>query len=186
LSQYVGFRGRATPSEFWWFVLFAILVLPTLAALIDVGLYRATGNPLFVPFATQRFDVPGQGEMIMVTGGGAVSGIAGWFVLLPGLAVAARRLHDTGRSGWWLLLWLVVIIGWFVLVLWWIERSWPEENRFGAPPLVTPQRGAAFTALAIIAGCIAVWLTIAATHGPAPGAPKGGVEAAIGGSTIRV
>jgi uncharacterized membrane protein YhaH (DUF805 family) len=55
--------------------------------------------------------------------------------ILPQLAVAARRLHDTDRSGWWQLLIFVPVIGWIVLLIWFSQRSDEYANRFGDPPL---------------------------------------------------
>lgn len=55
-------------------------------------------------------------------------------VLLPSLAVAMRRLHDTGRSGWWLLLLLIPVLGWAVLLIFYCIDSEPGENAFGPNP----------------------------------------------------
>lgn len=55
--------------------------------------------------------------------------------LLPSLAVGARRLHDTDRSGWWQLLWIVPIIGWIVMVVFLVQQTQAQDNRFGAPPV---------------------------------------------------
>lgn len=52
-------------------------------------------------------------------------------VLLPSLAVGARRLHDTNRSGWFLLLWLIPVIGWIILTVWAVQES-KEPNRFSS------------------------------------------------------
>jgi len=52
-------------------------------------------------------------------------------VLLPSLAVGARRLHDTDRSGWFLLLWFIPIIGWIILMVWAVQES-KEPNRFSS------------------------------------------------------
>lgn len=54
--------------------------------------------------------------------------------LLPGVAVTVRRLHDTDRSGWWLLLNVVPLIGWIVLIIWYAQRGTEGGNRFGEPP----------------------------------------------------
>ncbi|HEY3917094.1 MAG TPA: DUF805 domain-containing protein [Stellaceae bacterium] len=67
-----------------------------------------------------------------------VFGIA---ILLPALAVGARRLHDTDRSGWWLLIDFVPVVGWIVLLVWFCQKSEPVANRFGPPPL--PQEAVA-------------------------------------------
>jgi uncharacterized membrane protein YhaH (DUF805 family) len=63
-----------------------------------------------------------------------LSGIYSLAVLLPSLAVGARRLHDIGRSGWWLLISLVPIVGVIVLIWWYIQPGEPGTNRFGPPP----------------------------------------------------
>ena len=93
-NKFANFDGRASKSEFWWFQLFCILV-QIVGMLIDALLGYAE---LFVWI----------GYII---------------VLLPSLAVGARRLHDSGRSGWWQLLWIVVIIGWIPLVIWLSRKS---------------------------------------------------------------
>jgi uncharacterized membrane protein YhaH (DUF805 family) len=56
-------------------------------------------------------------------------------VLLPHLAVGARRLHDTDRSAWWLLLGFIPLIGAIVLLVWFSQRGDEHANRFGDPPM---------------------------------------------------
>jgi uncharacterized membrane protein YhaH (DUF805 family) len=56
-------------------------------------------------------------------------------IILPHLAVGARRLHDTDRSAWWLLIGLIPIVGWIVLLIFFVQRSQSNNNRFGAVPL---------------------------------------------------
>jgi uncharacterized membrane protein YhaH (DUF805 family) len=108
LSKYATFQGRAHRPEYWWFVLFGFLVQLASSA-IDAGLLGF--------------------EM----GGGPVSGLVGLGLFLPSLAAAVRRLHDTDRSGWWMLLILLPVIGTLVL-LWWLTRPGDTTmNRFGAP-----------------------------------------------------
>ncbi|MCM2290150.1 MAG: DUF805 domain-containing protein [Sulfuritalea sp.] len=58
-----------------------------------------------------------------------LSGLFSLAVLLPGLAVGARRLHDTDRSAWFLLLWFIPVIGWIILIVWSIQEA-KEPNRF--------------------------------------------------------
>lgn len=70
--------------------------------------------------------------------GGAELGIADLYslvILLPSLAVSARRLHDTGRSGWWQLLVFVPIVGWIVLLIWFCQPSNVGHNIHGADPI---------------------------------------------------
>lgn len=59
-------------------------------------------------------------------------------IILPGLAVSVRRLHDTNRSGWWLLIDLIPFIGSLVLFLFMIQDSQPGENRYGPNPKTAP------------------------------------------------
>ena len=84
LRQYVGFRGRATRAEYWWWVL-GTTVVSILLSIIE-GIIFGFGDSLDV-----------------------LSSVFGLAILLPGLAVTARRLHDTGRSGWWQLAWYVAL-----------------------------------------------------------------------------
>ena len=58
------------------------------------------------------------------------SGLFSLATILPSLAVGARRLHDTDRSGWWQLLWFIPIIGWIILLVWFIQEG-KESTRFG-------------------------------------------------------
>ena len=103
-KKYVEFSGRARRKEYWMFVLFNIIA-SIVAGVID-GLLGT--------------------RMI-----GSLYSLA---VLLPGLAVCARRLHDTDRSGWWMLIALIPLVGWIVLLVFMCLDSTPGENRFGANP----------------------------------------------------
>jgi uncharacterized membrane protein YhaH (DUF805 family) len=109
LHKYADFHGRARRSEFWWWALFTVIV-SFVAGIIDavLGTRSASGN-------------------------GLIGSIAELAMLLPSLAVGARRLHDTGRSGWWLLLWIAIVVGWVVLIWWWCTDSEPD-NKYGVSP----------------------------------------------------
>ena len=65
---------------------------------------------------------------------GTLGGLYSLAVLIPSLAVAARRLHDTDKSGWWQLIALVPLIGWIILLVFLCSDSKPGANRFGANP----------------------------------------------------
>lgn len=106
LQNYVTFAGRARRSEFWFFILFNLLV-QIVAGILDAFL----GGTGFV---------------------GAVASLA---LFLPGLAVSVRRLHDTGRSGWWILICLIPLVGMILLIVWYATRGENGPNRFGPDPL---------------------------------------------------
>lgn len=106
-TQYVGFSGRARRSEYWWFFLFSLLVYAA-AGIIDVAAHTAA---------------------IMI--------IVELALLLPSLAVTVRRLHDTDRSGWWLLIGVIPIVGTIILIVWLCDDSTVSRNRFGDSPKYT-------------------------------------------------
>ena len=106
LQKYATFQGRASRSEFWFFILFQFLAL-IVATIIDA----IVGTKMIV-------------YAIVALG-----------LLLPSLAVAVRRLHDTNRSGWWYWLFLVPIVGAIVLLIWFCTAGSDSANDFGANPL---------------------------------------------------
>jgi len=63
-----------------------------------------------------------------------LNGIVALATLIPSLAVGARRLHDTDRSGWWQLLWIIPVIGWIVVIIFLAEEGKSTDNQFGAMP----------------------------------------------------
>ena len=104
-SNYVNFAGRAIRSEYWYWVLF-VLIATIATSIIDLVL----GITLFEPIFSLA-------------------------VLLPSIAVGVRRLHDLDRSGWWLLLGFIPLIGAIVLIVWFCGSGTPGANRFGPDPL---------------------------------------------------
>lgn len=95
-TKYADFKGCASLSEFWWWVLFTIVTNLLLGVFSD-----------------------------------ALSMLFSLATLVPGIAVTARRLHDTNRSGWLQLLVLVPIIGWILLIVWCVQDR-KEPNRYCA------------------------------------------------------
>lgn len=111
-NQYCGFKGRASRAEFWWFTLFTYIVGFVLG-FVDGLLFTSTENAFF-----------------------ALLGLSGLFwlgVFLPALAVTARRLHDTDKSGWWMLLYLT-IIGGIVVFIFTLLRGNEGSNKYGEDP----------------------------------------------------
>ncbi len=111
LKKYAVFEGRAGRKEYWFFILFNIL--------ISMGLG-------YVDWLT--------GNINPETGLGILSGIYALGVMIPGMAVSVRRLHDTNRSGWWLLITFVPVIGALVFIYFMVLDSNPEINEFGPSP----------------------------------------------------
>ena len=103
-KKYADFSGRARRTEYWMFVLFSIIVGVVLS-IVDA----------------------------MITGGllGMIYALA---ILIPSLAVGARRLHDTNRSGWWLLIALVPFVGVLILIYFLVLDSQPGDNQYGPNP----------------------------------------------------
>jgi uncharacterized membrane protein YhaH (DUF805 family) len=110
LKNYAVFSGRARRTEFWMFILVNILVT-MLLAFVDSSL-----------------------GMTVSYGVGTLSSLYGLAVLIPSIAVAVRRLHDTGRSGWWWLISLVPFIGIIVLLVFAAQDSQPSNNKYGVNP----------------------------------------------------
>lgn len=112
LKKYATFRGRASRSEFWFFTLFNLIAYIVL---------------IFLDGMFGTFDEEG--------GIGLLSGIYSLGVILPSFAVSVRRLHDTDRTGWWMLISLIPLIGTIVLFVFWCQKGTSGTNRFGDDPL---------------------------------------------------
>ena len=76
----------------------------------------------------------GLGMVDAFTGLGFLSALYGLIALIPGIAVAVRRLHDTGKSGLWLLVFLIPFIGWVILIYFMVQDSQPFDNQYGPNP----------------------------------------------------
>jgi len=110
IKKYAEFSGRARRKEYWMFVLFYFLIAIGIA--IVEGLL---GSP------------------------GIVGGLFGLALLVPSLAVTVRRLHDTARSGWWILIGLVPLVGFIVLLVFMCLEGSSGSNAFGADPKDAPE-----------------------------------------------
>jgi uncharacterized membrane protein YhaH (DUF805 family) len=109
-DNYANFKGRAQRKEFWMFNLFAF-VFGILLVIID-GI---------------------TGSLDPISGFGLFSGVFVLALIIPTIAVGIRRLHDTGRSGWWYLLSIIPLLGLIVLVFWCFDSD-SEENKYGKNP----------------------------------------------------
>ena len=105
LRKYADFSGRSRRMEYWMFLLVNFLVSFALAA---IDFYGRPGNML-----------------------GLIYGLA---IIIPSFAVAVRRLHDTGRSGWWIFIALIPILGWLVLLYFMVIDGDGGDNAYGPNP----------------------------------------------------
>ncbi|MEM9965628.1 MAG: DUF805 domain-containing protein [Asticcacaulis sp.] len=111
-NNYVNFKGRAIRSEYWWFVLFQLLLL-------------------IIPY-TLMFGETMNGQAGIGT---ALYYIVALGLFLPGLGLSFRRLHDTNRSAWWLFIVLIPIVGSILLLIWTIQKGTDGPNKYGEDKL---------------------------------------------------
>ena len=109
--HYLDLNERASRREFWWYN-FVVMVILIGSGLLSFILSDTPQDVMPVIYAT----------IILV-------------LLCPSYSVLVRRLHDTGRSGWWGILILLPVIGWLVLFVFMVRKSQECENRFGSPPV---------------------------------------------------
>lgn len=134
LKRYAQFSGRARPKEFWMFVLFLIIcmfVLSFIEAALGLG-------------ASERWAMHEgwRASAGFRNSGGPLTGLFLLAMLIPYLAVAVRRLHDTDRSGWWLLLGFIPLIGGIILLVFFATGGTRGPNRFGPDPFDEADEGA--------------------------------------------
>lgn len=115
--RYAVFSGRSGRAEYWWFFLFSAVV-SVIANALDSSLFRSLMTEPESGFAVT---------------GGPLTAIFGLVTLVPTLAVSARRFHDTGRSGWWTLVWLIPVVGWIAAVVMCAQQGQPAANEYGSP-----------------------------------------------------
>ena len=113
LKKYADFSGRARRKEYWMFALFNVLIY--IAILIFSAILGSIDNSLALI-----------GSLLLM--------IYGLAIFIPSLAVAVRRLHDTSRSGWWLLIGLVPFVGGIIFLVFAVSDSTPGENEYGKNP----------------------------------------------------
>lgn len=107
--NYCNFSGRASRSEYWWFLLFTFI----LGVVLQVALQPISHTLYFV-----------------------VSALVELALLLPCLGLAVRRLHDISKSGWWILLGLIPVVGLIILIIWFCQPSNNVPNQYGGVPNV--------------------------------------------------
>ncbi len=134
--KYADFTGRARRSEYWFFYLINGVISTVLITIMQIvgfatllGIYATSpNNPGGMPSGISA------GGIIIMVLVGITAFVYGLAAIVPTLAVRARRLHDTGRSGWFQLLALIPVIGEIVLIIFMIEDSNPGDNQWGPNP----------------------------------------------------
>ncbi|RKZ43234.1 MAG: DUF805 domain-containing protein [Gammaproteobacteria bacterium] len=111
LKKYAVFSGRARRKEYWYFVLFNIIISIVLLVIDGIA-----------------------GTIDAETGIGLLDSIYTLAIFIPSIAVGVRRLHDISRTGWWLLILLIPLIGFIVIIIFLLQDSTPGENEYGANP----------------------------------------------------
>lgn len=107
INKYVTFTGRATRSEYWYWTL-AMMLVGLVVGIFNIVMVKTIGiNSSILPL------------------------LINLFLLLPGLAVTVRRLHDTGRSGWFILVNLIPLIGWLIFLYFTVQDSQRGTNKYG-------------------------------------------------------
>jgi uncharacterized membrane protein YhaH (DUF805 family) len=103
-KNYVNFNGRARRSEYWYWFLFQILAQIVLS-IVDA-----------------------------ITGIGFLTIVFALATIVPGIAVSVRRMHDIDKSGWYLLIGLIPIVGAIILIIWFVKEGTPGQNQYGPSP----------------------------------------------------
>lgn len=112
LRKYAVFEGRATRSEYWYFMLFNLLFMY---------------SPIII---SSILGIEGDGSIWFA----ALTGFYALAVFIPHMAVIVRRLHDTNHSGWWVFITLVPVVGLIVMIIFLVIDSDPVENQYGKNP----------------------------------------------------
>jgi uncharacterized membrane protein YhaH (DUF805 family) len=121
LKNYAVFSGRARRKEYWWFSLFNFIFILVLDG-IDLFVIAPHIHSLILPIVYTLTIVSSLTIIYILA------------VIVPGIAVGVRRLHDTNRSGWWYFIGLIPIVGSIILIVFYAMDSQPGDNRYGPNP----------------------------------------------------
>ena len=137
LKRYWDFNGRTARKEFWMFALITTIIS---IALMIVDLTDVLGTQIVLHQWAPIGGDPAAGidpTTVRPLEIGLLQNIYTLAVFLPSLGIAVRRLHDTGRSGWWWLMNFICCVGWIVLLVFYVTRGTEGDNKYGPDPLAT-------------------------------------------------
>ena len=121
-SRFADFKGRSRRAEYWYVQVFLVVTNLAVAG-IDLAL------------------MDGDVDRFIANGGGGIVGLIWIFAtIVPALAVLVRRLHDTGKTGWWALVGFIPLVGSIVLLVFTVTDSSPGENKYGTSPKASSSR----------------------------------------------
>ena len=143
--QYATFTGRARRGEYWLFVLSMIVIATTIGMFIDLLYYGV--DDMHSYHVTGQFHDNGTGRFEAHWDIHPEWGWAGWVktlmtlgLAIPFIAVTTRRLHDSNKSGWVQLLYLIPVLGWLLMILFLVTEGNDGRNQYGEDPLKTDEQ----------------------------------------------
>jgi uncharacterized membrane protein YhaH (DUF805 family) len=116
-KQYFDFNGRTRRRDFWLYVLVYFIIYIVVSFIESILGFRG-----------------GYGYPYMYYSFNPLTSILSLALLLPSLGIGARRLHDIGRSAWWMLIGLIPVVGWLILLYWNVQPGTAGTNEFGPDP----------------------------------------------------
>ena len=131
-SKYATFSGRAGRPEYWWWTLFEYLTRGVFGAIYSTVMYAEVARIV----ASASSDGPSYDQIMAAVFNPAYFVLLAWSlaILLPSLAVGVRRLHDSGRSGWFILLFFIPAVGTILMIVFMVTPSDAKSNKWGALP----------------------------------------------------
>lgn len=122
--KYFDFNTRSSRSEFWLFIIF-LLITGSIVTVIEGQLFPGDT----VPNAGLAFSFGADAS------NGPLSAIFSIIVFIPWLSASVRRLHDIGKSGWWVIVGFIPLIGWLMMLIWLVRSGDVDDNVYGCDPL---------------------------------------------------